>query len=565
MPTPIIEDSSSTIRLRLAGLIAVCLLLFFFCLGSNRALTYHEVLMASTAKQMVQSGNWIVPSIGDHTWLEKPPLPQWLAAICALVGGFNEWTMRLPFAIAAVVVVLLTVRLMTRLFDSRIGWLSGVVQASTVYMVMYARLAEADMLLLAFVLGAITLFQEVETQYLTLNLTQLHRRRLAFWLLIGLTNLAKGVAFGAVLVLFTCGGWLLLNRDWRAIRRWWSPLGIVLALGIALAWPLAVALYEPAAVELWKRHFFGRAAGTLGYTQPVWYYLAQWPLQLMPWTPFFLLAVPASLAKARRESGSDRFCWWWFTGQLALLSCSSGKHHHYLIYALPALSPVVAQGLVKCAKWLRDPAVNLKPLTLGIGGIAASSLIAGIVFGSLRTEGRLEGWMLAPAVCAGLAVLTWNLGRRQTVYSAATFLGLVLLGHVYAQLVVMPRVDASAADKQFLAEVEGTVGPDQTLAACGNQEIAQHLFYLKRPVVGVWDPATLPQVASPSGQIYVIARGYAQTELATLGQVDKILQSTFTRREKSPQDRFTLFRIELPEQGPTRLVSAGDDDGRRQR
>ncbi len=565
MPTRYIDESSNTTRYRTAGLIGVCLLLFFFYLGGNRALTYHEVLMAATAKQMVLSGNWLVPWIGDHSWVEKPPLPQWLAAACALVGGFNEWTMRLPFAVSAVIVVLLTVRLMTRLFDARIGWLSGLAQATSVYMVMYARLAEADMLLLALVMGAITLFHEVETQYLTLNLTQLHHRRLAFWILLGLTNLAKGVAFGSVLVLFTCGGWLLLKRDWNALRRWWSPLGMALALCIALAWPVAVALSEPSAMELWKRHLFGRAAGSLGYTQPFWYYLIQWPLQLLPWTPFFLMAAPSSFAAARREAGSDRFCWWWFWGQLGLLSCSSGKHHHYLIYALPALSPIVAQGVIQCAAWMRSPTVSVRPLTLSIHLIAGTLLVAGLIVGSVRRESRLEGWMLAPVLCTGLIVVAWSLARRNALQSGAALLSLILLGHVYAQVVVMPRVDASAADKKFLAEVERQVGPEQILAACGSQEMAQHIFYLKRPIKGVWNPADLPQALPPSRQIYVIARGHAQTELAALGRVEPILQSTFSRREKSPQDRFTLFRVEMSAQGPTKLAAVGDVDGSAQR
>lgn len=545
MSTRLMTELLGTTRGRLVGLVLLCLVLFFCCLGSNRALTYHEVLMAGTAKQMALSGNWIVPSIGDHTWTEKPPLPQWLAGICALLlGGFNEWTMRLPFAVSGVVVVLLTMRLMTRLFDARIGWLSGLVQATTVYTVMYARLAEADMLLLAFVLGAITVFQEVETRFTTLTPAELQRYRLAFWILCGLTNLAKGVAFGAVLIAFTCGGWILLQRDWQAVRRWWSPLGILLGAAVAVAWPVAVVCYDPEALELWKRHLFDRAAGTLGYTQPPWYYLVQWPLQMLPWTPFLLMAAPASVMAARREPGSDRFCWWWFLGQMCLLSCSSGKHHHYLIYALPALSPIVAQGLVTAASQLSDVSRSWKGWTVGLPIVAGTLLIAGVVAGSLRSEWRIDGWAFMPVVSVGFVLLAWQLAQRNVLKSAAVLLSLIVVGHVYAQVVVMPRVDMSAADKRFLAEVERTVGREQVLAACGSQEMAQHIFYLARPIIGIWNPADLPQALPPSDQIFVIARGSTRAELALLGSVEQILQSTYTRREKSPADRFTLFRVQ---------------------
>lgn len=542
--TRLMTELLGTTRGRFVGLVLLCLVLFCFALGSNRALTAHEVLMAGTAKQMAMSGNWIVPTIGDHTWTEKPPLPQWLAGICALVlGGFNEWTMRLPFAVSGVVVVLLTVRLMTRLFDARIGWLSGVIQATTVYTVMYARLAESDMLLLVFVLGAITAFQEVETRLTTLSPAELQRYRLTFWTLLGLTNLAKGVAFGAVLIVFTCGGWILLRRDWQAVRRWWSPLGILLGVAVAIAWPVAVVVYDPAALELWKRHLFDRAAGTLGYTQPPWYYLVQWPLQMLPWTPFLLLAVPQSLLAARREAGSDRFCWWWFLGQMCLLSCSSGKHHHYLIYALPALSPIAAQGLLLAASQLRDVSKSWKLWTVGLPLAAGGLLIAGIIAGTQRNEWRADGWVFVPLLSLGFVVLAWQLARRNVLRSAGVLLSLIVMGHVYAQVVVMPRVDTSAADKRFLAEVDRAVGREQVLVACGSQEMAQHIFYLQRPVIGIWNPADLPQALPPSDQIYVIARGNARADLALLGSVEQILQSTYTRREKSPHDRFTLFRV----------------------
>ncbi|MDX1970123.1 MAG: glycosyltransferase family 39 protein, partial [Planctomycetaceae bacterium] len=222
------------------ALLVAAALLFGVCLGSNRALTDHEALLAGSAKQMVLEGDWLLLRIGDQPWLEKPPLPQWLAASCALAfGRFHEWTMRLPFACAGVLVVLIITRLMTTLFGREVGLLAGFVQATSVYQVAYARLAESDVILQVFVLGAITVFQELETRRDELSAVQQSRLRLAFWILLGCTNLAKGLAFGAVLTLLTCGGWLLLRRDWAAWRRWWSPLGMALALAIAAAWPLA--------------------------------------------------------------------------------------------------------------------------------------------------------------------------------------------------------------------------------------------------------------------------------------------------------------------------------------
>jgi 4-amino-4-deoxy-L-arabinose transferase-like glycosyltransferase len=560
-----------------AALIGFCLILFCFCLGSHRALTAHEALLAGTAKQMVLSGDWLVPRIGDQTWLEKPPLPQWLAAGTAVAwGSFNEWTMRLPFAFAGIIVVLLTVRMMTLLFDSRIGWLSGLVQASSVYMVMYARLAESDMLLLAIVMAAMTLFVEVEARSgilqsgasnageppvalsptrSPLTLAQQNRLRLAFWILVGCANLAKGLAFGSVLICFTCAGWLVLRRDWAAIRRWISPLGILLAAGIALAWPLAVIFSDPTALELWQRHLFGRAAGTLGYTQPVWYYLTQWPTQLLPWLPLMFIAAPQSWKATFRQAGADRFCWWWFLGQMALLSCSSGKHHHYLLYCLPAMSPIMAQGLVLAADWVRNPLRSWKPSTIGLSAVAGLLFCSGILTGNFYPGYRFEGFVLLPLLGLASLVLAWQLQQRQVRLVWGTLTVLVVLGHIYAQTVVMPRVDTSAADKQFLAEVDQHVSDDAILSACGSQEMALHIFYLKHPVHGIWKPENLPAALPGVQDFYVVARGQAQKELESLGDVEQILQSRFTRRERSVADRFTLFHVSIPKSPQTQLAA----------
>jgi 4-amino-4-deoxy-L-arabinose transferase-like glycosyltransferase len=253
---------------------------------------------------------------------------------------------------------------MSRLFGPRVGLLSGFVQATVVYQVMYSRLAEADVVLQACVLAAIAVFVSGEMHWESLSPRQRTQLRLAWWVLLGAMNLVKGIAFGAVLTLLTCAGWFLLRGDWWGWRRWWSPVGMLLAALIATAWPVAVAVQEPAALALWQQHFFGRAAGSLGYTQPWWYYLTTWPTQLLPWLPFLFVALPQVTRTVRQDRASpEAFCLWWAVSQITLLSCSSGKHHHYLIYALPALTPLMAKGLLRCGDWLHDPSRNWRGIS----------------------------------------------------------------------------------------------------------------------------------------------------------------------------------------------------------
>ncbi|MBS0210950.1 MAG: glycosyltransferase family 39 protein [Planctomycetes bacterium] len=471
-------------------------LLFLWQLGSNRALTEHETLVAGPAKQMVASGDWLVLWIGDRTWLEKPPLPEWLAGLSSIaLGGFTETSVRLPFALCGLLVVWLQMRLATRLFNGTIGWLSGLVQCTSVYMVAYARLCEADVVLLALYLAALTLFHEAESRRKSLAPAEWRRWRFAFWIVIGLTNLAKGIGFGALLALFTCAGWLIVSGDWRGLRRWVSPLGILAAVAIAVAWPVAVSLRDPSALQLWYEHTFRRAADGIGYSQPWWYYFSQWPVQLLPWTPWVVIGAWSSLRTAWQQlRSSERFCWFWFAGQLALLSCSSGKNHHYLLYALPALAPIAASGLLTSATHLA----------------------------------------------------TWGVRPHRVSLAAAALFATIVGGHLTVQTWVMPRRDQSAADKQFLQMIGQHLPDNCLLAASGRQEIARHVFYVDRPLIGVWCPSHLPNVL-PAGATtaYVIDRASGRHELGMVGRVEQVAQSPYTRKERNLDDRFTLFRVEL--------------------
>lgn len=475
---------------------SVTALLFFFALGSCRTLTDHEALLAGSAKQMVADGRWLVLYIGDIPRLEKPPLPQWIVgAWASFLGDFNEWTVRMPFAAFGIVVVLLETVLMTRLFDARTGMWCGLIQATCVYQMAHARLAESDIILQAIVLGAITLFVWREWGETVWSTRQHFLVQLGFWTLLGLMNLLKGVGFGAILTILTCGGWLVLRGNAHGLWKWWSWPGVALAVLIGLAWPVAVALYEPAGLAIWQDQILGRATGSLGYHQPVWYYLLHWPVQLLPWTPFLFVGAAASWKRARTEPASaDRLLWWWALSHPALLTLSSGKHHHYLIYALPALTPIIVQGLLQTGHALTQRIASLRTPTI--------------------------------ATMAGPCLL-----------------GVVIVGHLTVQTMILPRRDPSAADTQFLAQVEQHIPAKTPLAAFGGQEVARHVFYVQRPLTGVSHIDRLAGMVHDSRELFVIARGRAEDELRQTGDVAMVLQSRTTRREKSPLDRYTLFRV----------------------
>src|SRR3990170_782593 len=143
------------IYLLVAGYAAAILLPF---LGSNRTLTNHEVYIALPAKEMLHSGDWIVPTYTGRTWLAKPPLLYWVTAGLAwLRGEFDEWTARLPAAFSAILLSLLVTALAARWFDRTTALLAGLIQASMGYTYMQGRLGEIDMPLACLLAAALAI------------------------------------------------------------------------------------------------------------------------------------------------------------------------------------------------------------------------------------------------------------------------------------------------------------------------------------------------------------------------------------------------------------------------
>ncbi|MEN6427881.1 MAG: phospholipid carrier-dependent glycosyltransferase, partial [Phycisphaerales bacterium] len=88
-------------------LVGVFLLLYIVPLGVRPLVIPDETRYAEIPREMLASGDWLVPHLSGLRYFEKPPLGYWLNAVSVGLFGENAFAIRLPSAIAAGLTALL--------------------------------------------------------------------------------------------------------------------------------------------------------------------------------------------------------------------------------------------------------------------------------------------------------------------------------------------------------------------------------------------------------------------------------------------------------------------------
>jgi 4-amino-4-deoxy-L-arabinose transferase-like glycosyltransferase len=372
--------------------------LYAVVLAAGGPLTMHEGVLSQTTKAMLANHDWLAPRYGDAPWLERPPLPQWISCgICAVLGRCDqEWNMRIGPALAGLTTVLLTVWLAGRLFGRGVGILSGLSLATMYNFVRYSTLAEADIFLAPIAAAALCAFAYTEILRITPeteNGNFVGKRPwsvLCFFVLLGMTNLAKGLVFGTVIAMAPIVVYLLWNPrrqnmliffvlfGWAILAKWlelgnkqglgtavaMGPLGLFLLWNmrlyarylwlwgwlafavIALPWPILIYQRYPDAIDVWRFDLFGRLnENYLG--EPVWYYIECLTWVPQPWSIAAFIGMGLTFRKAWQEgSPAHRFVWCWAWMPLLVFSLSHGKHHHYMLHYLAPWAIFAAHAIV---------------------------------------------------------------------------------------------------------------------------------------------------------------------------------------------------------------------------
>jgi 4-amino-4-deoxy-L-arabinose transferase-like glycosyltransferase len=531
-------------------LTAFCLLLFGYEMFSGRPLSLHEARLPETSREMLATHTWLFPQSGGRPWLERPPLPHWiLIGVSLLLGQHVDsvWVVRLPSVLMGLSIVLMTASMAAIWFGRHVGLLSGFVLATMYEFYAYSVLAEDDIFLAAIVTLGILLFVTAE-----FNPERERDSRLgivgnrpwrvwAFFFVLGLMNIVKSPLLGPVLVLGPVGVFLLWNADVPRIRRYVWLWGAIIFGVLFIWWTKAASHRYPDVVRNWRFDY----EDTKQYDQPFWYYGLVLLAFCQPW---ILAAITGMMVTARNaftsRLSSERFLWCWAIMPVVVLSIPHRKHHHYLLPGFAPWAILSAIGLTIVWRDLKKlPGRPLHP-AIPVVVLGALSVAGLVIFRHQLTVSVTAVSLLVVALLACVGVFFWALSLSRGALAAGTCFVGVAFAYCWGQSAIPDMV---AQDTAFLHRVDATVPHDQPLFVNsdlgGEMDFFRNQFYLRPTAVLLHNLTFLrdDQITGPDA--WVVTRRRDMSKLEPLGQVEVADESAKARRERSPDDRFTLFHI----------------------
>lgn len=264
-------DGESNIGKSTMYLLTALILIRLVSLGLYPLMDTTEGRYGEIARKMAEMNDWITPwfDTGVPFW-GKPPLSFWMSAIGIKLFGVNEFAVRIPHFVAALLVVMISYDWAKR---SLINPFYVIAVLSTSFLFMVS--SGAVMTDMALCLGS-TL--SLRSFWLSLYGAEVEKKREQWLFFIGLSFmlLAKG-PIGWVLVLLPIGLWALISGS---IKKTWQGLpwisGSILAIVVAIPWYLIAEQHTPGflnyffvgehwqrfTVPGWKGDMYGSAHAT---------------------------------------------------------------------------------------------------------------------------------------------------------------------------------------------------------------------------------------------------------------------------------------------------------------
>lgn len=479
------SDTARDRRLDYFWLLGLGLLLIATGIGLRDPWPADEPRFALVVRDMVATGDWLLPRVGGDVYADKPPLFFWLMGLALLATGSLRLAFLLPSLLAGLACVLLVYDLGRRLWNRETGLAAGLALLLTVQFVWQARQAQIDATLCF---------------WCVLSLYGLLRHLLigpawgwyaVGWAAAGFGVITKGVGFLPLLVMIPF--FLLRRPEWSprthdtAIAPWLlGPPAFLLAVSTWLVPMLMAASADPGLAayrdEILFQQTVGRYTDAWHHRKPFWYFI----VQVIPvmWLPLTLL-LPWLIPQWRKAwQGRDlriALLLSWIVTVVLFFSFSTGKRGIYVLPALPAF-------VLACAPYLLELAQRrvVQRVIFTFAALVAAICSLAAIFMLLRGEQRTQllvnydldvfGPLLLIGI-AGIAACVVTRPRRSFVAYAGVLASVLLVTSYW----VNPVMNMARSGAAFMRNVERNNSPTAELGLVAFRE--QYLLVVHRPIV----------------------------------------------------------------------------------
>lgn len=526
--------------------------LLFVHLGTT-ATWQSEDRWLEVAREMLLSGNYFKPTLNGELYFDKPLLGYWLVIACKYcIGVLNEWSLRLPSAIAGLIALWATIDLAKQLWNMEVARKTGWILLTCFGFLQWARLGEADMENLAASILAVSWYWRHRDHTRLIDYT-------VFYAIVAVGAQCKGLTAVIVPLLVLLSD---LVRDGRFRRHINARhiIAILIGAGIYLLpfWLAREGIHSSlgatrshSGLAQVLRENIVRYVAPFDHTEPFYTYLIAVPQYLFPWSFVFVFALYQTL-RDKTEIIAHRG---WLLSTLGLIflffTLSGSRRNYYILPLLPYCALLMAVYLHNqhARAALRLTATLL--IVIGIVHILAFPLwplLQRSAHNTLPDGLRWNMALIGIAITLGWALCYWCAKncRYRLLYActAGSFIWLASF-FFFTQLVL----DSFRSEADFARQLAALLPahPDAKIATYRERPGGKLLFYARLPptVTVLESPDALREFIADSSneKIVIVYHQYDRELPASLQYTTPQLQEKGFAWEKNNKEKMQAWLL----------------------